>query len=350
MKSRGFLFRFATASVVLLSGASSHELLWAQDRATGSASRENPAFVSRGPLSLAERSPLYRLFLTPPAAQSAMLPRGALSIEVGVAHSSVFHENQSVQVFQYFDLEQTQTSVTLRHGVSDAFEMGLRLGAVYGWGGVLDPTIQWVHRALGLPNAGRDRVQNHAYSLWLEGRNQNGFFVLDLPPGLGLEPPHLLAGWRISGGTGQNHAVSARGTWKLPGGDPRGTSGRGSAALEFAARKSWPWGHLHLSGGGVLLNSPPALAPIMRPAAVLGSAAVELPVSPTTSLVAQFTGSSAYTRPAGFPALDRGSMNFGLGLRGDWGPWIWQGSFAEDVPANRASVDFTFAAHLGRQW
>jgi len=331
-------------------GAASRGPLEGQGLPAVSPPPRTATLASRGPLSIAERNPLYRLFLTPPAARAELLPKGARSIEVGVAHSSVFHDNQSSWVYQRFDLEQTQTSVSLRHGVTDALEVAVRFGAVYGWGGVLDPMIQWVHRSLGVPNGGRERVPNHAHSLWMEGENRDGFFVLDLPPGFALEPPHLLAGWRISGGAGHDHALSARATWKLPGGDPRGSTGRSSAAMEIAARKSSRLGHVHISGGGVLLNSPPALAPAMRPVAALGTAAVELPVSHTTSFLAQFTGSSPYTRPAGFPALDRGSMNFGVGVRGEWGPWTWEGSFAEDLPANRASVDFAVAGKIGRRW
>ena len=68
------------------------------------------------------------------------------------------------------------------------------------------------------------------------------------------------------------------------------------------------------------------------------------------ALLVQFTGSERYTVPTGVRNMDSSPINFAVGGAGVLGGWEWQVSFAEDLPANSPSVDFTLDVQVGRRW
>jgi hypothetical protein len=303
---------------------------------------------SRGPLRIMERNPLYHLFLTPMVLGADLTADGQTSATWGAAYSNIFEYNWSPQVRQRFDTERLAATLTVRHGVREGIEVGIQLGFQYNWVGFLDPFIQGLHKTFGLPNDSREFLPNNLYAFLLEGPDNSGVVYVDRPGGLAPEMPRILGAWQISGGPDSNHALAARATWKLPGGDTRTTTGRSDAALELVARRSWGPHHLHLVGGAVTLNAPPEIAPVMRPMAALATVGFERTVSERLSLVAQFTGSTPYTRPTGFRALNRGAINLVFGAQGEVRGWEWQASFAEDYPPNTASVDFTLDVQFAR--
>jgi hypothetical protein len=303
---------------------------------------------SRGPLRIAERNPLYHLFLTPMVLGADVLAAGERWIGIGSAYSNVFERNQGETLQQLFDLERLHSTVTVRQGVRDGLELGVQVGVQHSWGGFLDPLIQGVHTTFGFPNAGREQVSDNAFGLRLAGVGDAAPVYLDLPSGFAVDAPRLFGAWRLAGGREADRALTARATWKLPWGDARATTGRSDVAVELAARRSWGRRHLHLAAGAVRLDAPARLRPLMRPAAVLGTIGIEHTHSERLALLAQFTGSTAYTRATDFSDLTRPAVNFALGAQGRLGGWQWQVSFAEDLPANSPAVDFTLDVQLAR--
>jgi hypothetical protein len=306
--------------------------------------------ASFGPLRTSERNPLYHLFLTPVVRGADVEARGSTWLQLANAYSNIFEYNSSALVRQRFDLERLSTTLTLLHGLLPGLEVGLQVGVQHSWSGFLDPFIQGVHGAFGLPNADREKVPNNLYRVRLTGAGAEGPVYLDLPGGTALEAPRVLAGWRLLGGPGSSHVLSLRGVVKLPMGEAPASTGRSDAALLVASRHSWRRVHLHLSVGGVALDPTSELEPLVRSQALLASAALEVSVARSASLLAQFSGGSRYTRGAGFPELDRPPVNFGVGAAGRWGGWGWQVSFSEDLPPNSPSVDFTLDLQVSRRW
>jgi hypothetical protein len=309
---------------------------------------EGPA--AAGPLRISERNPLYHLFLTPMVLEADLMGRGEAWVGSSMAYSNVFEYNSSPVLRQLFDLERLHAAFVFRRGVTDNVEFGAQLGFQHNWHGFLDPLIQGVHTTFGFPNADREKRPNNAYGLRLEGVGEQAATYLDLPAGIALDAPRVFVAWRIAGGRAHTHAVSARTTLKLPLGDARVSTRRSDVAFEIAGRRSWGPNHLHISGGAVVLNSPRMLEPLMQPVAALGSVAYERTVSNSVSLLAQFSGGSAYTRGQGIAELTGAAVNFAVGAAGRFGTWEWQASFAEDVPPNSPSVDFTFDLQLARRW
>ncbi len=319
-------------------------------REAAAAQGEEPRVASRGPLRISERNPLYHLFLTPMVLGADVRAPGQTSFGMGAAYSNIFEYNRSFEIRQRFDMERLQATLTVRHGLREGVELGIQLGFQHNWGGFLDPFIQGFHKTLGLPNDAREFLPNNLYAFRLEGPEDSGEVFVDRAGGLAPEMPRILGAWQIAGGADSNHAITARAMWKLPGGDTRTTTGRSDAALELIARQSWGRHHLHLSGGAVTLNAPPEIAPVMRSVAALATVGLERTISERLSVVAQFTGSTPYTRPTGFRSLNRGAINLVFGAQGQVGAWEWQASFAEDYPPNTASVDFTLDVQLSRVW
>lgn len=303
-----------------------------------------------GPLRVSERNPLYHLFLTPVVRGADVEPAGGTSLQVANAYSNIFEYNTSPVVRQRFDLERLSSSLTLLHGLGRGVEVGVQIGVQHSWSGFLDPFIQGVHGTFGLPNADREKVPNNEYQVLLAGAGEGAPVYLDLASGRAIEAPRILLGWRLAGGPGHRAALTVRSSVKLPLGNPSASTGRTDVALVAAFRQSWRRVHLHLTAGGVRLDPPRALAPLMRTSAAVGSAAVEVAVAPAVSLLAQFSGGTRYTRGVAIPELDRPPVNFTVGGAGRWGGWGWQVSFSEDLPPNSPSVDFTLDVQVSRRW
>jgi hypothetical protein len=304
-----------------------------------------------GPLRVAERNPLYHLFLTPTVEGSDVLPQGAWKVRLASAYSNIFEYNFSDAFEQRFDLERSSTVVSLARGLGAGLEVGASVGVQHNWGGFLDPTIQGIHDLFGLPNADREKVDNGQFGVYLGTRLGPRQVYLDLAPGTAIEAPRVWVAWQLAGGPASAGEVTVRGTVKLPMGD-FGASSRGTdLAGEIAARRSWGATHLHLSAGLLRFDPPASLAPIMRDGGWFGSVAIERRVTSGLSLVGQFFGGSRYAAGFGIRELDNLPLNLAIGGRGRVGPdWIWQVSFTEDVPPNSPSVDFTLDLTLARVW
>lgn len=306
---------------------------------------------SFGPLRVAERNPLYHLFLTPTVEGSEVLPGGAWKVRVASAYSNIFEYNFSDAFEQRFDLERSSTLLSLSRGLGAGLEVGASVGFQHNWGGFLDPAIQGIHDLFGLPNADREKVDNGQFGVYLGTRLGPQMVFLDLSPGTAIEAPRLWMAWRIAGGPESAGDITVRGTVKLPLGDFGASSRSTDVAGEVAARRSWGATHLHLSMGVVRFDPPEILAQIMRDGAWFGSVALERRVSPGLSLVGQFFGGSRYAAGFGIRELDNLPLNLSVGGRGRFGSdWTWQVSFTEDVPPNSPSVDFTLDVTLARVW
>ncbi|WP_405285548.1 DUF3187 family protein [Gaopeijia maritima] len=304
-----------------------------------------------GPLRVAERNPLYHLFLTPTVRGSAVLERGETRMALSTAYSNIFEYNASTTFLQIFDLERSSTVISLARGLGAGFEVGGVVGFQHNWGGFLDPAIQGLHELFGFPNADREKVQNGGFGIYLGSRSRTPEVFLDLPPGTGLEAPRVWAAWRAAGGARRAGELTFRTLVKLPFGDHRASSRTTDWAVEAAGRRSWGGTHLHLSAGVVRFGLPPRLEPIMRDGAWFGSVAVEQRVADGIALLAQFFGGSRYAAGFGIDELDNLPLNLSLGGRGRFGDaWSWQVSFTEDVPPNSPSVDFTVDLMIARSW
>ncbi len=303
-----------------------------------------------GPLRVAERSPFFRLFLTPVSEPADLIEADEFRVDMGFAYSNIFELGSSRTHDILFDLERLTTSVAVRYGVNERVEVGLTLATQTNWGGFLDPFVQGLHRTFGFPNADRDKVPDGAYELRVTPFGEDRSLVA-VPAGTLLEDPVLHGAYRLAGGARHRHVLTARASLKVPLGERAAGTGRADGLVELAFRRSWGPTHLHLHGGIVVLGVPDDLTPHVRPAAAIAGLGVERRLTPGVSLVGQLIGGTPYGRNFDAVELDGVPLNLVLGATGrvahEWG---WQVSFAEDLVPEGPSVDFTFDLQISRRW
>lgn len=302
--------------------------------------------ASLGPLETSEQNPLYRLFYVPRAEPADVTEEGRFRLDVSAFYSNVFERSRSLAHDQIFDLEQMTNDVTLRYGARPGLEVGAGLGFQTTWGGFLDPVVDGFHDAFGLPNGGRETEPQNQFQVELEKLLPRVRFRLS-PRTFGLEDARLFAKWRLLGSDRSSRTLSVRGTFRLAAGpvDP----GRADGALAVLGRFSFEPVHLHAALGGTTLNAPSSLDPIVSGSAAFYTLALEGRLTPGLALVGQFAGASRYVGGFEDGELDRMANTLALGFRGGE-EWAWQFGFAEDVPPNSPSVDFTVHVQIGRDF
>lgn len=304
--------------------------------------------VPPGPLRTSEQNPLYRLFYVPEAETADVVETGRYRIDVSSSYSNIFELSSSGLHDQIFDLEQMTTGVTLRYGVSPGLEVGTRLGFQTTWGGFLDPVINGFHEAFGLPNGGRERVGDNEYRVLLDGLAPRVRFRLSSRT-FGPEDARLFAKWRILGSREESNAVSVRGTFRLATGPV--DAGRANGALAVLGRYSADRVHVHAALGGTTLNAPEELSPIVSGAAAFFTVGLEGNLTRRLSLIGQYTGASRYVGGFEDGELDHMAAALAFGFRGVAGSdWTWEFSFAEDVPPDSPTVDFTVDLEVSRSF
>ncbi|MCA9738584.1 MAG: DUF3187 family protein [Gemmatimonadota bacterium] len=299
-----------------------------------------------GPLGVSERNPFYELFYVPVLETADVLPAGALRLDVTHAYSNIFEWGESDAAEQYFDLERLTSTWTLRHALGSAWEIGGRMSVQASWGGFLDPLVEGLHDAFGLPNGDRERVRQNQYGVEL--RDRRGDLVYRAPRRtISFEDPQVFVKWGAR--RSDRGALSVRATTELPLGQDGTGTGRADAALEVLARRSWTRWHLHGMAGVTTVNAPEWARPWAHRAATYLALATERTFGPT-SLLAQWALSTPYLGDTGIDELDDLPSLLTVAVAGQRRAWRWALGFVEDVPPNGPSVDFTVHLQLWRAW
>lgn len=301
-----------------------------------------------GPFRAGEHNPLYRLFLVHHADGADVVDRGSFRAESSVAYSNIFELSRSPTHFQRFDMERMTNSFTVRYGAAPRLEVGGRIGIHTSWGGFLDPFVSGFHDFFGFPNGNREDFPDGEYEFLLMDTRRR--VRLDVPRSSpGLEDLRLFAKRSFGGDDDGSSATAVRATFRLASGTFTGGGARPDVSVAGLHRRSWGRFHLHLQAGVTSLNAPPELDPVARNVAGIYSAAAEVNIVPALSFLAQGVGSTPYVEGFDDTVLDRGSMNLVLGFAGTVGTsWRWTFSFAEDVPPNSPSADFTLDLGVSR--
>lgn len=310
-----------------------------------------PTFAtSLGPLRVAERSPFFRLFLTPVVEGADLVPDGETRVHMGFAYSNIFELGSSPTHDILFDLERLTSGLTVRHGLTPDWEVGFTVSTQTNWGGFLDPVVQGVHRTFGFPNADRDKVPDGDYELRVT-RLGGSESLVAVPPGTLLEDPTVHAARRLVGGEAARSSLSLRATAKIPLGERAAGTGRADGALELVGRRSWRHTHVHAHAGVVLIGASGSFQPYVHRTAGVAGLGVERRVGQAVSLAAQVQGGTPYGRNFDAVELDGTPLNLVIGVMGETaGDWHWQFSFAEDLQPEGPSVDFTLDLQLSRRW
>jgi hypothetical protein len=303
-----------------------------------------------GPLRFEEGGPLQRIAYTPMVEGADPVPRGRFRAELWMGYSNIFNRDSTASYAVSLDLERLITALTLRYGVSDNVEAGIRLTTETSGGGILDSFLTEWHHLLHVGNADRALYPVNGYDQRLVG--PDGKVILDVPRRtMALEDVRLFAKWRGWRSHDGRRVLSLRAVGRIPAAANRSEGQRDDLGLMALGRASWTSWHLHAMLGGSTARVGPELAPVVRSSGWFFSAAVERSLAPWLSGVVEYVWSTPRVHGIGDPDLENPSGNLVFGATGSAGrSWLWDVSFQEDVPPDSPAVDFTLGVRLTRRF
>jgi hypothetical protein len=133
------------------------------------------------------------------------------------------------------DGETTRVTFDYRYGLSDRFEIGIRLPYVWHESGSLDSLVKDWHDALGLPLGKRRDRDNNQLEFSYRAGTESLFDYQSNSNGPG--DVRLLAGWQLK--DGPNYSSALRFGLKLPTGDPDDFHGSGGTDASVGIAGDW---------------------------------------------------------------------------------------------------------------
>jgi hypothetical protein len=185
----------------------------------------------RRPLGSRNQTPLALLFVYMTPERAASIGKGYLDLDVVFDYSNIIQEQQTENEFLRFDLEYLRTLVSLKRGFGHGLELGISIPFYVYYGGFLDPVVSSFHEAFGLPNLLRGQTP---YGLVDFQYRRGDQVVLAGTSSFGAVGDLALQAKKTLYQSGP-HALSVRGTVKLPTGSPENLSGSGAPDVGLGA-------------------------------------------------------------------------------------------------------------------
>ena len=298
------------------------------------------------PFSLANQSPLALALLPFSPAPARIAHPGANSFSLSAAYSSVFTKEYSDKAGLNLDLEMYSLSARLDRVVADGLQLGVELPFSGYWGGFLDGFIEDYHRALGLPNAGREKTDRNLvrYEASQGGRaaiaRQNAAY--------GPGDMRLFVRAALLREDEKKPALSLLAQIGLPTGDKQKGLGAGGATLGAGICGEKRLGRYWLNANAMFfyLKETDLAEPLNVQNAAAASATFGYAWSPALELLLQLNGATPLFVDTGLAGLDNGLLQVVAGFQYALDKaQALRLSLAEDLIHN-TSPDFT----LGLEW
>src|SRR5258708_24150426 len=160
-------------------------LLTAPAVLAGTPARAQP-YERRGPLPSRDQWLLAQPLLALPATSPGPLARGHCEARLDGDWGSDFSvvEGAAGRLSYLVDGEHRSGALTLRRGFGGGLTLGLRASVLWRGRGIMDGIIDWWHRTLGFPDAGRSQFPDNRF------------------PGEARDTSGSELAWRGRGGTG----------------------------------------------------------------------------------------------------------------------------------------------------
>lgn len=189
------------------------------------------------PLSLTNLSPLVHSSGVPRETSAHILPNGRWQLSLAQDIASIYTKSSSGNEQLLFDGELYRSTLAVRYGVFQAFEIGVELPVITQGGGFLDQTISNWHSFWGLPQGGRDSATNNQLSYRY---SKNGVQQINMQnSGTDIGDVSVQAAFQLLDNKKDStrNTLALRGQIKLPTGDSNQLTGNGStsAAILLAA-------------------------------------------------------------------------------------------------------------------
>ncbi|MCF8033625.1 MAG: DUF3187 family protein [Desulfarculaceae bacterium] len=297
------------------------------------------------PFAVPNQSPLA-LSLVPFSPQGAAVDRAGTSrLRLTTAYSSVFVRQSSSRASLDLDMELAYAALAYDYALPHGVRLGLELPAAFYWGGFMDGFIESYHRALGLPNGGREQVPQDLVRYQASSRGRRIISQDSSTQGVG--DVRLKGAWSLLARPGMG--LSLLGQLSLPSGDPDKGLGAGGAVPALGLAGGLTHGRWSFNANAMYfsLGSTSLLDPLEPDDVWAGSLSLGWAWSNALTLRAQLNGATPLVDDTGVEGLDNGMLQVLLGFQ--WVPTKGQlisVAFAEDL-IYYTSPDFTLSLSWG---
>ncbi len=276
-----------------------------------------PAAPHQGPLEVINQFPPHMIFLTPRPHSPQLLGKNGFEGAVAVDYFSIYANAAASSQRILMDMEATVVDFRLAYGLSDRCDFFLRVPWVSMNGGFLDEPLEIFHDTFGLPNYGKEKSPDNAFTYvmrkdgqsWFDSQ-EGGVHLTDLTMALKIN----LFSSKIS------FPMDASLTYeiKAPSGDAAYGFGSGAwdHGLFFPIKYAFKRLDTYLMPGYVWVAAP-QFETVDIPVKDIFSMfiGVQYPYSPRTHLIAQVNAYTSPFRHTGIEKLDAPSVELSLGLK-----------------------------------
>jgi len=293
------------------------------------------------PFAVPNQSPLALALAPFTPLDATVAPKGSSQLRLTLAYSSIFVRQSSSRASLDLDMELGYAALGYDYTPLPGLRLGLELPAVFYWGGFLDGFIESYHRALGLPNGGREQAPQDQVRYQASSRGRRIISQDGSTQGVGdLRLKGAYALWSTPGA-----ALSLLGQVSLPSGDPDKGLGAGGAVPALGLAGGLTHGRWSLNANALYfyLGSTSLLDPLEPDDVWAGSMSLGWAWSNALTLRAQLNGATPLVQDTGVQGLDNGMLQILLGAQ--WAPakdQVVSVAFAEDI-IHYTSPDFTLS-------
>ncbi|WP_455211379.1 DUF3187 family protein [Kaarinaea lacus] len=213
------------------------------------------------PLSLSNYNPLVAIYGLPYIGDAEVLDHGSVNTQLMYSISSHYADDYNDSESVLLDGETARTTFIYRQGVSHDIQMSITIPYIQHHSGGLDSFINGWHETFGMPEGGRDQVENDQFRYTYRRNSQTHFDLQN--PSSGMGDIRVQGAWQVEHSASEASALEL--SVKLPTGNSDKLHGSGAVDvamwfkneaqqkfLGFRGGSFYSIGALYLGNGDVL--------------------------------------------------------------------------------------------------
>jgi hypothetical protein len=314
-----------------------------------SAPQADPAQIVRGPLATRVQHPFSLTLLSMRPRRAAIQEKGTSGTALDLAYSSIHEVRTLGPQSVHFDGETARSSVRLRRGIGNGWDVESEASVLFGTSGFLDAFIEGFHEFFGFPDAGRPLLKRNQYRMRLRYHGQHVYNLVEDEYGFGDIP--VIFTKQLRAESDQGPGVALRFGLEFPTGSAERGFGNGefdfglgtlfessagrwtvTGALDFMA----PGRPLAFEHAGLSLDSVYSV-----------QAGLEFRWSDRLSLLTQLAYTSPYTRDYPIEEFSSAMIDFALGCAWQRKSTLLHFALLEDLNAAQGP---DFGVQMGASW
>ncbi|MDP6939730.1 MAG: DUF3187 family protein [Planctomycetota bacterium] len=314
-----------------------------------SAPQADPAQIVRGPLATRVQHPFSLTLLSMRPRRAVIQEEGTSRASLDLAYSSI-HEvltlgPQSV----HFDGETARSSVRVRRGIGNGWDVESEASILFGSSGFLDAFIEGFHEFFGFPDAGRPLLERDQYRMRLRYHGQRVYDLVEDEYGFGDVP--VIFTKQLQAESDQGPGVALRFGLEFPIGSAERGFGNGEFDFGLGTLFESSAGRWTVTGAldFIAPGRPEAFesAGLSLDSVYSVQAGLEFRWSDSLSLLTQLAYVSPYTRDYPMEEFSSAMIDFALGCAWQRKSTILHFAILEDLAARQGP---DFGIQMGASW